>query len=40
LSGIAMLPYDFLTGMFSLFAPLMGDYQKYNKVCKNINKLN
>jgi hypothetical protein len=30
--GIAALPYDFLTGMFSYFAPYLGDYQKHNKV--------
>lgn len=28
---VAIVPYDFLTGVFSYFAPLMGDYQKYNK---------
>jgi len=28
---VAMLPYDFITGLFSYFAPYMGDYQKYNK---------
>jgi hypothetical protein len=32
LSVVALLPYDFLTGLFSYFAPYMGDYQKYNKV--------
>jgi hypothetical protein len=31
-SVVALLPYDFLTGLFSYFAPYMGDYQKYNKV--------
>ena len=30
---VALVPYDFLTGVFSAFAPYMGDYQKYNKVC-------
>eukprot|EP00607_Mallomonas_marina_P008584 CAMPEP_0182420228 /NCGR_PEP_ID=MMETSP1167-20130531/4875_1 /TAXON_ID=2988 /ORGANISM="Mallomonas Sp, Strain CCMP3275" /LENGTH=291 /DNA_ID=CAMNT_0024595905 /DNA_START=146 /DNA_END=1021 /DNA_ORIENTATION=- len=30
-TGIAMVPYDFLTGLFSFFAPYMGDYQKYNQ---------
>jgi hypothetical protein len=34
--GIAALPYDFLTGMFSYFAPYLGDYQKHNKVRRNI----
>lgn len=29
--GIAALPYDTLTGIFSYFAPYLGDYQKYNK---------
>lgn len=28
---VAMIPYDFLTGVFSFFAPYMGDYQKHNK---------
>lgn len=28
---VALVPYDFLTGVFSYFAPLMGDYKKYNK---------
>eukprot|EP01041_Mallomonas_annulata_P001731 gene1731-3349_t len=31
-TAIAFVPYDFLAGVFSYFAPLMGDYQKYNKV--------
>jgi hypothetical protein len=31
-SVVALVPYDFLTGVFSYFAPLMGDYKKYNKV--------
>ncbi len=26
----ALIPYDFLTGMFAFFAPYMGDYKKYN----------
>lgn len=26
----ALMPYDFLTGCFSFFAPFMGDYKKYN----------
>jgi short-subunit dehydrogenase len=29
--GIAMIPYDFMAGLFSFFAPYMGDYQKNNK---------
>jgi short-subunit dehydrogenase len=28
---VALLPYDFLTGLFAFFAPYMGDYQKHNK---------
>jgi len=28
---VALIPYDFLTGVFSYFAPYMGDYKKYNK---------
>jgi len=28
---VALLPYDFLTGVFAFFAPYMGDYQKHNK---------
>jgi short-subunit dehydrogenase len=28
---VAILPYDFLTGLFAFFAPYMGDYQKHNK---------
>ena len=28
---VALMPYDFLTGLFSFFAPYMGDYQKHNK---------
>ena len=27
----ALVPYDFLTGIFSFAAPSLGDYQKYNK---------
>lgn len=27
----ALIPYDFLAGLFSYFAPYMGDYQKHNK---------
>lgn len=27
----AMLPYDFLTGLFAAGSPYMGDYKKYNK---------
>ena len=27
----ALFPYDFFAGLFSYFAPYMGDYQKYNK---------
>lgn len=30
-AGIAAVPYDTLAGLFSYFAPYMGDYQKYNK---------
>ena len=26
----ALVPYDFLAGVFSFFAPVMGDYKKYN----------
>ena len=26
----ALVPYDFLAGIFSFFAPVMGDYKKYN----------
>eukprot|EP01042_Synura_sphagnicola_P000394 gene394-414_t len=29
---VAIVPYDFLTGVFSFFAPYLGDYQRYNKV--------
>lgn len=29
-AGIAWLPYDFITGVFSAFAPMLGDYAKYN----------
>ena len=29
---VAVVPYDFLTGVFSFFAPYLGDYQRYNKV--------
>lgn len=28
---VALVPYDFLTGVFSFAAPYMGDYQKHNK---------
>jgi short-subunit dehydrogenase len=28
---VAMVPYDFLTGVFAAGAPYMGDYQKHNK---------
>lgn len=28
---VALVPYDFLTGVFALAAPFMGDYQKHNK---------
>jgi short-subunit dehydrogenase len=28
---VALVPYDFLAGVFSYFAPVMGDYQKNNK---------
>ena len=28
---VALVPYDFLTGLFAYFAPYMGDYQKHNK---------
>jgi len=28
---VALVPYDFLTGVFSFAAPFMGDYQKHNK---------
>lgn len=28
---VALMPYDFLTGMFAFFAPTMGDFKKYNK---------
>ena len=27
---VALVPYDFLTGVFSFAAPIMGDYQKNN----------
>jgi hypothetical protein len=27
----AVVPYDFLTGVFAFFAPIMGDYKKHNK---------
>lgn len=26
----ALVPYDFLTGVFAFGAPYMGDYQKHN----------
>lgn len=29
--AVALLPYDTFAGLFSFFAPWMGDYQKYNK---------
>lgn len=28
---VALVPYDFLTGVFAFAAPFMGDYQKHNK---------
>ncbi len=28
---VAIVPYDFLTGVFSFAAPYLGDYQKHNK---------
>eukprot|EP00981_Chlorochromonas_danica_P012058 scaffold4399_cov175-Ochromonas_danica.AAC.8 len=28
---VALLPYDFLTGVFAFAAPYMGDYQKHNQ---------
>lgn len=28
---VALVPYDFLAGVFSFAAPYMGDYQKHNK---------
>lgn len=28
---VALVPYDFLTGLFSFFAPTMGDYKMHNK---------
>lgn len=28
---VALVPYDFLTSVFSFAAPYMGDYQKHNK---------
>jgi hypothetical protein len=28
---VALVPYDFLTNVFALAAPFMGDYQKHNK---------
>lgn len=28
---VALVPYDFLTGIFAAAAPFMGDYQKHNK---------
>lgn len=28
---VALVPYDFLTGLFAFAAPWMGDYQKHNK---------
>lgn len=34
---VALVPYDFLTGVFSYFAPLMGDYKKYNKVRESLD---
>lgn len=34
---VALLPYDFLTGVFAYFAPSMGDYQKHNKNRGKIN---
>jgi short-subunit dehydrogenase len=27
---VALVPYDFLTGLFAFFAPVMGDYKKHN----------
>lgn len=27
----ALVPYDFLTGVFAAFSPYMGDFKKYNK---------
>ncbi|CAM9254557.1 unnamed protein product [Ectocarpus fasciculatus] len=29
--GVAIVPYDFLAGLFSFAAPYLGDYQKHNK---------
>ncbi len=29
--AVALVPYDFLTGVFAFAAPYMGDYQKHNK---------
>ena len=26
----ALVPYDFLTGVFAFFSPYMGDFKKYN----------
>ncbi len=28
---VALVPYDFLTGVFALAAPMMGDYQKHDQ---------
>lgn len=28
---VAIVPYDFLTGVFSFFAPVMSDFKKHNK---------
>ena len=27
---VALVPYDFLTGVFAFGAPYMGDYKKHN----------
>lgn len=32
---VALVPYDFLTGVFAFGAPYMGDYQKHNS--KRVN---
>eukprot|EP01038_Epipyxis_sp_PR26KG_P011895 gene11895-15915_t len=34
-SVVALVPYDFLTGVFAFGAPYMGDYQKHNKTRSN-----
>jgi len=34
---VALIPYDFLTGVFSFAAPYLGDYQKHNKNRGKVN---